>query len=62
MVIRDPFIQYAFARIQSLINRDSDMNLQLEIDLKLVDKEKEILKHRNLYKREAKKETSFLDG
>ena len=40
-----PFIQYAFARIQSLINRDSDMNPQLEIDLKLVDKEKEILKH-----------------
>ena len=40
-----PFIQYAFARIQSLINRDSDMNLQLEIDLTLVDKEKEILKH-----------------
>ena len=40
-----PFIQYAFARIQSLINRDSDMNLHLEIDLTLVDKEKEILKH-----------------
>ena len=40
-----PFIQYAFARIQSLINRESDKNLKLEIDLTLVDKEKEILKH-----------------
>ena len=40
-----PFIQYAFARIQSLINREPDMNLKLEIDLTLVDKEKEILKH-----------------
>ena len=40
-----PFIQYAFARIQSLINREPDMNLKLEIDLTLVQKEKEILKH-----------------
>jgi arginyl-tRNA synthetase len=40
-----PFIQYAFARIKSLISREEDMNLNLEIDIILLDKEKEILKH-----------------
>ena len=40
-----PFIQYAFARINSLISREDDMNLNLETDIILLDKEKEILKH-----------------
>jgi arginyl-tRNA synthetase len=40
-----PFIQYAFARIKSLISREEDMNLNLETDIILLDKEKEILKH-----------------
>ena len=40
-----PFIQYAFARINSLISKEEDMNLNLETDIILLDKEKEILKH-----------------
>ena len=44
-----PFIQYAYARIQSLMSRVPDMNFQLEMDLTLVDKEKEILKHLHEY-------------
>tara|TARA_B100000925_G_scaffold160542_1_gene120457 strand:+ start:479 stop:2260 length:1782 start_codon:yes stop_codon:yes gene_type:complete len=40
-----PFIQYAYARIQSLINKVTLTDLELEIDLPLLNKEKEILKH-----------------
>ena len=43
-----PFIQYAYARIQSLI-RKVEGNLELQLDLSLVDKEKEILKHLSIY-------------
>lgn len=43
-----PFIQYAYARIQSLI-RKVEGNLELQLDLSLVDKEKEILKHLSTY-------------
>ncbi len=43
-----PFIQYAYARIQSLI-RKVEGELQLNLDLNLVDKEKEILKHLSTY-------------
>jgi len=43
-----PFIQYAYARIQSLI-RKVDGDLELQLDLSLVDKEKEILKHLSTY-------------
>ena len=39
-----PFIQYTYARIQSLI-RKIEGKLELHLDLNLVDKEKEILKH-----------------
>lgn len=44
-----PFIQYAYARIQSLMSRVPDVNFQLEMDLTLIDKEKEILKHLHEY-------------
>ena len=43
-----PFIQYAYARIQSLL-RKVDVDLELKSDLSLVDKEKEILKHMTTY-------------
>lgn len=43
-----PFIQYAYARIQSLIRR-VEGELELHSDLSLVDKEKEILKHLSTY-------------
>jgi arginyl-tRNA synthetase len=43
-----PFIQYAYARIQSLIQR-VEGELQLHYDLSLVDKEKEMLKHLSTY-------------
>jgi arginyl-tRNA synthetase len=43
-----PFIQYAYARIQSLI-RKVEGDLELQLDLSLVDKEKEILKHLSTY-------------
>tara|TARA_S200000501_G_scaffold53954_1_gene44090 strand:+ start:11907 stop:13712 length:1806 start_codon:yes stop_codon:yes gene_type:complete len=39
-----PFIQYAYARIQSLLRKVGG-DLQLNLNLSLVDKEKEILKH-----------------
>ncbi len=39
-----PFIQYAYARIQSLIIK-VEGELQIHFDLTLLDKEKEILKH-----------------
>ena len=39
-----PFIQYTYARIQSLIQK-IEGKLELHLDLSLVDKEKEILKH-----------------
>ena len=39
-----PFIQYTYARIQSLI-RKIEGKLELHLDLNLVDKEKEIIKH-----------------
>ena len=39
-----PFIQYTYARIQSLI-RKIEGKLELHLDLNLLDKEKEILKH-----------------
>ncbi len=39
-----PFIQYAYARIQSLM-RKAHGELKLNLNLSLVDKEKEILKH-----------------
>ena len=43
-----PFIQYTYARIQSLI-RKVEGELELHLDLSLVDKEKEILKHLSTY-------------
>lgn len=43
-----PFIQYAYARIQSLV-RKVEGELQLHVDLSLMDKEKEILKHLGTY-------------
>ena len=43
-----PFIQYTYARIQSLI-RKIEGKLELHLDLSLVDKEKEILKHLSTY-------------
>ena len=43
-----PFIQYTYARIQSLI-RKIEGKLELHLDLNLVDKEKEILKHLSTY-------------
>jgi arginyl-tRNA synthetase len=43
-----PFIQYTYARIQSLI-RKVEGELELHLDLSLVDKEKEILKHLSNY-------------
>jgi arginyl-tRNA synthetase len=43
-----PFIQYAYARIQSLV-RKVEGELQLHTDLSLIDKEKEILKHLSTY-------------
>ena len=43
-----PFIQYAYARIQSLIRR-VEGGLKLHSDLSLVDKEKEVLKHLSTY-------------
>lgn len=43
-----PFIQYAYARIQSLIKK-MEGDLHLDLGLKLVDKEKEILKHLSSY-------------
>ena len=43
-----PFIQYAYARIQSLICK-VEGELQLRLDLNLVNKEKEILKHLSTY-------------
>ena len=39
-----PFIQYTYARIQSLI-RKIEGKLELHLDLNLLDKKKEILKH-----------------
>ena len=43
-----PFIQYTYARIQSLIQKVKG-ELELHLDLSLVDKEKEILKHLSTY-------------
>ena len=43
-----PFIQYTYARIQSLIQK-VEGELELHLDLSLVDKEKEILKHLSTY-------------
>ena len=43
-----PFIQYAYARIQSLL-RKVEGELRLVPELNLVDKEKEILKHLSSY-------------
>ena len=43
-----PFIQYTYARIQSLI-RKIEGKLELHLDLSLVDKEKEIIKHLSTY-------------
>ncbi|MEK9603802.1 MAG: arginine--tRNA ligase [Flavobacteriaceae bacterium] len=43
-----PFIQYAYARIQSLV-RKVEGELQFHTDLSLIDKEKEILKHLSTY-------------
>lgn len=43
-----PFIQYTYARIQSLIHK-VEWELELHLDLSLVDKEKEILKHLSTY-------------
>ena len=43
-----PFIQYTYARIQSLIQQVKG-ELELYLDLSLVDKEKEILKHLSTY-------------
>ena len=43
-----PFIQYTYARIQSLI-RKVEGELELHLDVSLVDKEKEILKHLSSY-------------
>ena len=43
-----PFIQYTYARIQSLIQK-VEGELELHLDLSLVDKEKEILKHLRTY-------------
>ncbi len=43
-----PFIQYAYARIQSLIGK-GEGDLKLNLDLSLLDKEKEILKHLSTY-------------
>ena len=43
-----PFIQYAYARIQSLLRKVVG-DLELNLNLSLVDKEKEILKHLSTY-------------
>ena len=43
-----PFIQYAYARIQSLLRKVVG-GLELNLNLSLVDKEKEILKHLSTY-------------
>ena len=43
-----PFIQYTYARIQSLIQKVKG-ELELHLNLSLVDKEKEILKHLSTY-------------
>ena len=43
-----PFIQYTYARIQSLIQKVKG-ELELHLDLSLVEKEKEILKHLSTY-------------
>ena len=48
-----PFIQYAYARIQSLMRKVGG-ELQLNLNLSLVDKEKEILKHLSTYPRLVK--------
>ena len=48
-----PFIQYAYARIQSLMRKVVG-ELQLNLNLSLVDKEKEILKHLSTYPRLVK--------
>ena len=48
-----PFIQYAYARIQSLMRKVVG-ELQLNLNLSLVDKEKDILKHLSTYPRLVK--------